>query len=90
MSSEPLNKKVSERICNHMNKDHKNAVMIYASHYGGLKDFKEAIMTDLTSQHIELNVDNQIIHITFDHALKDSEDAHRTLVAMLKSIPKQS
>ena len=27
--------------------------------------------------------------IAFDHTLTDSEDAHRTLVAMLRAMPKQ-
>jgi putative heme iron utilization protein len=39
---------------------------------------------------MELEVDGKLIKISFDHTLTDSEDAHRTLVAMLKSIPKSS
>ena len=35
-----------------------------------------------------LEVDGTQISIKFDHRLSDSEDAHRTLVAMLKAMPK--
>ena len=35
-----------------------------------------------------LNVDGSDLHIPFDHALSDSEDAHRTLVAMLRAMPR--
>tara|TARA_B100000700_G_C14870882_1_gene773378 strand:- start:179 stop:439 length:261 start_codon:yes stop_codon:yes gene_type:complete len=86
MSSEVINKQVSARICKHMNSEHINAIRKYAIHYGGIKEFNEVTMTNLTNQFIELKVDNQIIQINFDHTLKDSEDAHNTLVKMLKSI----
>ena len=36
---------------------------------------------------MKINVDGKIIELTFDHHLKDSDDAHKTLVEMLKSIP---
>jgi putative heme iron utilization protein len=36
---------------------------------------------------MELAVDGTTIQIDFDHALTDSEDAHRTLVAMLRAMP---
>ena len=71
-----------------MNADHMDAVIKYALHYGGVEEFKEVIMTNLTSKSLELKVDQKIIQIPFDHTLKDSEDAHKTLVKMLKSIPK--
>jgi hypothetical protein len=35
---------------------------------------------------MELEVDGQNLSIRFDHQLSDSEDAHRTLVAMLRAI----
>ena len=90
MSSEPLTQETSTRICKHMNADHKEALNNYAKHYGGIKECQEVIMTDLTTKFIELEVDNQIIQINFDHTLKDSKDAHTTLVKMLKSIPQSS
>ena len=88
MKYEDLGEEVSKRICNHMNSDHKKAVMQYASHYGKQKNFKKAIITDITSTHLELKVDNKTIQIKFDHTLLNSADAHKTLVSMLKAIPK--
>ena len=38
----------------------------------------------------ELEVDGDVLEIKFDHTLTDSEDAHHTLVAMLKAMPKSS
>ena len=87
MGKEKLDTKVSERICNHMNKDHKNAIRKYAIHYGKCKNFEEVIMTKLTSEYIELSVDKNLVQIDFDHILEGPEDAHKTLVSMLKTIP---
>jgi hypothetical protein len=39
------------------------------------------------SEAMLLEVDGTQISIKFDHLLSDSEDAHRTLVAMLKAMP---
>ena len=38
---------------------------------------------------MELEVDGTSVSIAFDHTLTDSEDAHRTLVAMLRAMPKE-
>tara|TARA_B100000700_G_scaffold63574_1_gene70124 strand:- start:320 stop:604 length:285 start_codon:yes stop_codon:yes gene_type:complete len=88
MSQELLNKNVIERICKHMNADHKDALIKYAKHYAGIVTLKEVIMTTLTKTYLELEVDKKVVHINFDHTLENSEDAHKTLVSMLKSIPK--
>ena len=90
MSSEKLNAKVISRICNHMNSDHKDAVAQYASHYGGMHNFQEAVMTGINSEYLELTVDKKIIKIKFDHLIQDSKDAHMTLLSMLKAIPRTS
>jgi len=37
---------------------------------------------------MELEVDGQPVVVPFDHPLSDSEDAHRTLVAMLRAMPR--
>jgi hypothetical protein len=34
-----------------------------------------------------LEVDGHSVEVPFDHTLSDSEDAHRTLIAMLRSMP---
>tara|TARA_Y100001968_G_scaffold261607_1_gene249526 strand:+ start:152 stop:424 length:273 start_codon:yes stop_codon:yes gene_type:complete len=90
MSSEKLSSDVSSRICQHMNSDHKDALVQYAIHYGEIDTCKEVTMTKLTSKYLELDVDRKLIRINFDHSLKDSQDAHKTLVAMMKALPKGS
>lgn len=41
------------------------------------------------AETMELEVDGTSVSIAFDHTLTDSEDAHRTLVAMLRAMPKE-
>tara|TARA_Y100001968_G_C19205322_1_gene642007 strand:+ start:441 stop:707 length:267 start_codon:yes stop_codon:yes gene_type:complete len=86
MKNEPIDKSVSDRICKHMNSDHMDAIIKFASHYGRSTEFKTVLMTKLTSNFIELEVDQEIIKISFDHTLQNSEDAHKTLVKMVKAI----
>ena len=87
MSSEPITQESSERICNHMNKDHQDAVEAYAKYYGKTKSFRSAKMISLSPESIQLKVDNQTLEIKFDHLLRDCSDAHKTLVRMIKAIP---
>ena len=87
MNSEPITNSSSERICNHMNKDHQDAVNSYAKYYGKVQIFKSAKMISLTAESFELKVDDLTIDIQFDHVLQDCEDAHKTLVRMIKDIP---
>ena len=87
MKSEPINQESSTRICNHMNKDHQEVVNAYAKYYGKIKTFKSAEMINLSSQAIELKIDDQSVLIKFDHILEDCSDAHKTLVKMIKAIP---
>ena len=87
MNSEPINKSSSIRICNHMNKDHQDAVNAYAKYYGKIETFKSAKMTSLSPESIELIIDDQNVEIPFDHVLQDCSDAHKTLVRMIKDIP---
>jgi len=90
MAADPLTAAVSDRICQHMNDDHGAAVVAYARHYGGLAEAQTARMLAITPQAMELEVDGRSVQIGFDHELSDSEDAHRTLVAMLRSMPQQA
>ena len=87
MSSEPITQESSKRICNHMNKDHKDAVNAYAKYYGKIKTFKSATMINLSPESIHLKIDDQTVEIKFDHILQDCSDAHKTLVRMIKAIP---
>ncbi len=87
MSSEPITKESSKRICNHMNKDHKEAVKAYAKYYGKVQNVSSAEMISLSPESIELKIDDRKIKIHFDHVLQDCSDAHKTLVKMIKAIP---
>ena len=87
MNSEPITKSSSQRICNHMNKDHQEAVNAYAKYYGKIETFKSAKMISLSAESIELKIDDLTINIKFDHVLQDCSDAHKTLVKMIKNIP---
>ncbi len=87
MNSEPINQESSTRICNHMNKDHQNAINSYAKYYGKIKTFRSAKMTSLSPESMQLKIDDQKIEIKFDHILQDCSDAHKTLVEMIKTIP---
>ena len=87
MAADPLTAAVSERICKHMNDDHAEAVLAYARHYGGVEAPQQARMVAVRPDAMELDVDGQRVDVAFDHSLSDSEDAHRTLVAMLRAMP---
>jgi len=87
MAADPLTAAVSDRICKHMNEDHAEAVLAYARHYGGVTAPQTARMLAVIPEAMELEVDGAVLRIPFDHTLSDSEDAHRTLVAMLRAMP---
>jgi len=89
MPADPLTDAVSARICRHMNDDHAEAVVAYARHYGGGDTVEQARMVAVRPDAMELEVDGSSLQIAFDHTLSDSEDAHQTLVAMLRAMPKQ-
>ena len=88
MAADPLTPEVSDRICKHMNDDHAEAVLAYASHYGGIQGGQEARMVAVAPDAMTLDVDGVSVQVAFDHTLSDSDDAHRTLVAMLRAMPK--
>ena len=87
MAADPLTAAVSDRICKHMNDDHAEAVLAYARHYGGVASPVAARMIAVTPEVMRLEVDGASLEVPFDHVLSDSEDAHRTLVAMLRAMP---
>ena len=87
MAADPLTSAVSDRICKHMNDDHAEAVLAYARHYGGVEAPSAARMVAVRPEAMELEVDGASLQVAFDHPLSDSEDAHRTLVAMLRAMP---
>lgn len=87
MSADPLTPAVSDRICRHMNIDHPEAVVAYARHYGGMSGALSARMLEVGPEAMHLEVDGTAVKVQFDHTLSDSEDAHRTMVAMLRNLP---
>jgi putative heme iron utilization protein len=86
--ADPLTPQVSERICKHMNEDHADALALYARAFGQVEGVTQARMQAIDSEGMDLQVEVdgavQTLRIPFDHPLKDSEDAHHTLIAMLK------
>jgi putative heme iron utilization protein len=88
MAADPLTPEVSDRICKHMNDDHTEAVLAYARHYGGIQGAQAARMVALGPDAMTLEVDGASVKVTFDHTISNSDDAHRTLVAMLRAMPK--
>ena len=87
--SEIITPAISDRICKHMNEDHSDAVALYAKAFGNKPQTESAIMNSIDPQG--MNISAQIagetvpVRVEFDHTLKDAEDAHHTLVAMIKT-----
>ncbi|MCJ2543172.1 DUF2470 domain-containing protein [Thermostichus vulcanus] len=83
-----LTPQVSDRICKHMNDDHADAVVLYALVFGQVQGATQARMQAIDSEGMDLWVQGeggeQTVRIPFDHPLKDSEDAHHTLIEMVK------
>jgi putative heme iron utilization protein len=86
--SEQFSPEISSRICNHMNQDHADAIVLYAQAFGGLADATAAEMLAIDAQGMDLkaevNGEAVPVRIPFDHILADAEDAHHTLVDMIK------
>ena len=79
---------ISDRICKHMNKDHAEAITLYAKVYGNQPETQTAQMLSIDSQGMNLSIQIQeksdTLRIEFDHTLTDSEDAHQTLIGMVR------
>ncbi|MGB7250570.1 MAG: DUF2470 domain-containing protein [Phormidesmis sp.] len=88
-ASEKITSQVSDRICKHMNKDHAEAVLTYAQRYGHQTSATAATLTAIDETGMDLNADvngeMRPVRVAFDHPLKDANDAHQTLVAMLRA-----
>ncbi len=86
--ADPLTPQVSERICKHMNEDHADALALYAKVFGQVEGVSQARLQAIDAEGMDLQVEvdgaMRKLRIPFDHPLKDSEDAHHTLVAMLR------
>lgn len=86
--SESITAEVSHRICQHMNEDHASAVVLYVQAFGGSPDATSAEMLSIDPRGMDItaqvNGAAKPIRIEFDHVLQDAEDAHHTLIAMVK------
>jgi len=86
--SEPITPAISDRICKHMNADHQDALLLYAKFFGNAESAHQAVMQSISPQSMKLVIDcetnPQELVIPFDHELADAEDAHHTLIKMLK------
>lgn len=86
--ADPLSPEVSHRICRHMNVDHADAVLMYvkvlANHPEAVSAQMMAIDADGMDLKAEIGGQEVPVRIPFDHALQDSEDAHQTLITMVK------
>ncbi|GET39819.1 DUF2470 domain-containing protein [Microseira wollei] len=92
--SDSLRDGVAERICAHMNDDHAHAVLLYAKAFSNLTDATAAQMLSIDSEGMDLkaqvNGEAVTVRIQFDHVLKDAEDAHHTLIEMVKQARTQA
>lgn len=90
--SDSITPAISDRICQHMNEDHAEAIMLYAKVYGKTPDAQSAQMSSIDPQGmnlaVQINGETVPIRVEFDHTLKDSEDAHHTLIDMVKAARK--
>ena len=86
--SETITSAISDRICQHMNEDHADAVVLYAKAFGNQPATETAEMVSIDPQGMNLSAEIQgetvPVRIEFDHQLQDAEDAHHTLIDMLK------
>ncbi len=86
--SDPITPAISDRICKHMNDDHSNAIVLYAKVFGNLSEAETAKMESIDPEGMNLLAtikgENVPLRVKFDHILKDSEDAHHTLIDMVK------
>ncbi len=87
--SEIITAAVSDRICNHMNKDHGDAVLLYAKHFGQCHSAEAAKMLSLDETGMALEVTGttgtEAVRIPFPKTLANAKDAHTVLVEMMQA-----
>ncbi|MEA5468036.1 DUF2470 domain-containing protein [Spirulina sp. 06S082] len=86
--ADSLTPEVSDRICKHMNKDHSDAIVLYARVFGKTPEATSAQMLAIDAEGMNLTVQANgtdiPMRISFDHTLVDAKDAHHTLVNMIE------
>jgi putative heme iron utilization protein len=77
-----------------MNEDHADAVVLYARVFGNIPEATAATLTAIDPEGMDLITQvNEVetpVRIAFDHVLQDSEDAHQTLIALVRLARQQS
>jgi putative heme iron utilization protein len=90
--SDPITPAISDRICQHMNEDHAEAIVLYAKVFGNTPNAETAQMSSIDPEGmnltVQINGETVPIRVEFDHTLQDSEDAHHTLIDMVKAARK--
>jgi putative heme iron utilization protein len=83
---EPLSKADVQRIVDHMNDDHGDAVRLFAEVYADIESVEEAELLDIDADGMRLRVTTenatQDIRIPFERSIQTPDDAHRVLVDM--------
>ena len=91
--ADPITPEVSQRICTHMNDDHPEAILLYAKVYGKEEGATAARMKSIDPAGMDLDVtldgNATTLRIPFEHQLADSEDAHQTLIGMVRQARSQ-
>ncbi|MDJ0535375.1 MAG: DUF2470 domain-containing protein [Xenococcaceae cyanobacterium MO_207.B15] len=90
--SETITPAISDRICQHMNEDHGEVIALYAKVFGNSPETETAQMVSIDPEGMNLTAqvkgETIPIRISFDHTLADAEDAHQTLITMVRQARK--
>ncbi|KGF71532.1 hypothetical protein DO97_17850 [Neosynechococcus sphagnicola sy1] len=90
--SEPLTAAICQRICDHMNADHSEDLVLYVKAFGGPQNLTTAKLVALDPEGMDLVAQvpagTVSLRIQFDHVLQDAADAHYTLVTLSKEARK--
>ena len=77
-----ISEQTSRRICNHMNKDHMDAIRNYLKNYTDIRNFQEAELFEITSKFMKIKYDGKFTEIAFPKEISEKE-IKSTLVAMI-------
>ena len=77
-----ISEKTSRRICDHMNKDHMDAIHNYLKNYTDIRTFQEAELSEITSKFMKIKYDGKFTEISFPKEISEQE-IKSTLVAMI-------
>ncbi|MEM7017369.1 MAG: DUF2470 domain-containing protein [Pseudomonadota bacterium] len=93
MTEQVINDSDKARIIDHMNDDHSDACLLYVHHFAERQDAQSARLTDVQADHMTLEITvesgTEEVSIPFATPLQSSEDAHHTLVAMVRQAREQ-